>query len=458
MRRPSYPVLLLLPLLAFAGCTESGVTSPRGAVQGTVTLEGTPVADVTVELSGSVNRAVTTDGNGVYIFPDVPPGAYVVTVADAPADASFPATSRTAVLSRAETVRVDFTGNYIRTASVTGRVTSRNEGLPGVRVNLIGPDSASTLSSGDGSFAFQGLRSGRYEVAISGFSSSITFPTTRTEVTVGIGESIPVEFSGTPQLTASVVIRALSRPLGNGQSEPVDPNDVRGAVNVALTLDRGEDTVERVELLLAGQVVAQQSFNADTSEPTGQAGAPVELVFLMNTAEFNGQTGETRFKNGTRVLTARLATREGGSSAWTSSFPLTLRNPDTFVARVHGERGPVAGADGEDWIGGEIRVDVVPVVYSPDRQVGTAVVELRRFQGPLVRERGAAGVGIIPVVFPVTGAPAGDNLVGYRTPAGTFDQFRVRSASYTDGAPVPGLPVTVVTPVRIDAVSTVPGS
>ncbi len=457
----SLRLFLSLALLgATIGCTDDGGTGLRGTVQGTVLLEGAPVAGAAVDVSGPTSRTTTTDGQGRYAFGDLPSGAYVVTLSGAPLDASFPATSRTAVITRSESVQVDFTGNFIRTASITGRVTSRNEGLAGVRVTLSGVDSLTTLTAVDGKFTFPGLRAGRYEVTISEFSPSITFPSTRTELDLAIGESLPVTFDGIPQLTATVVIRSLTRPLPGGQVEPVDPQNVRGSINVTLTVDRGEDTVERVELLLGGQVVAQQSFNDLVGVGEGQpdAAAPFDLVFLVNTAEFDESTGTTRFRNGSRTLTARLATREGGEAAWTSSFPLVLRNPDTFVARLSAEKGPVAGANGEDWVGGAITVDVVPVIYTAGAAVSTVVLELRRFAGPMLRERSAAGTGVIRFIFPATGPAGTDNVVGYRTPDGSFDQFRVRAATFTDGTTVAGLPVTVITPVRIDAVSAVPGN
>ena len=444
-----------------------------------VMVEGVGLAGVTVEMSGDAVRDATTDSNGRFTFSDVPTGAYVVSIRGFPSDASFSSTSRTAVIGRdagRRIVTLDFLGSFIRTSSIRGTVTSRDRALPGVTVRAEGPDTTLTTTDGEGAYNFSGLRKGSYSVAISGFPGNVSFPATEAEVQVETGETVTADFEGEPELSATVTITSLTRALPSGGTEPVDPDDFRGRVEVEVRVDRGEDTPEAVRLFLGDEVVGQQIFNPDGTPAGVGADAEVEgaapasevkgsaaessftLTFTLRTAEFDDETGQVRFANGERDLRASLSTREGGEDIWTSVIPVRLNNRDTFLAHLAPQRGPTAGPQGEEWMGGDLGIEIIPVIYHPGRTVTSVTLEIRRRGGASLRVRGVGGEAPFHTTFPGSGPADSTNIANYQTPPGATDQVRVRSARYGNGDPVPELPVAVAEGLRIDNVPPPGGS
>ncbi len=196
--------LLGIPL---AACEEATPPPPVGSIVGTVSIEGTGVDGVSVNLSNG--NSTTTAGGGSYRFDNVEGGAYTVTISGFPSDATFDATSAAATISTAgQSVTLNFTGAYIRTASVMGSVTVENMGLPGVTVTLTGVSGATATTDDSGQYAFTGLRMGSYSVEISGFDSDeVGFSNTAASVAVGVGESKIISFDGTYLRTAGIMGR-----------------------------------------------------------------------------------------------------------------------------------------------------------------------------------------------------------------------------------------------------------
>jgi hypothetical protein len=443
----------VLAALALQGCGTTD-PAPRGVVQGIVLVEGNAIPGVTVELTGPLSRTATTDPSGRYSFDEIPAGAYVVSVRGAPPDAAFPATSRSAVVPEGGTVTVDFQGNFIRTASISGTVTSGGRGIGGITVQLRGAANASAQTDSSGSFGFPGLRAGSYEVEITQIPSFLSFPSTRTSVDLATGQDHVVTFEGRAEVTASAVIQSVTRTLPSGETEPVDPGNVQGRVEVTVTLDRGEDVPDSLLVLLGDQVVGKQTFLQGvgaSAEPDGPAQAPMELVFAVNTASFDPESGVPRNLNGETALAVRLATREGGPAAWTASIPVVLQNVDTVTGHVTGGRGPEEDPDGRVWWGGDLSVRVVPVVYQPEREVTAVEVVLRHPGVGNVARVPVLGQAPFTAVFPEEAEVTG-SLAGYQTTSEEGDELRVTSARYADGGSVPGLPILLADGLRLDLV------
>ncbi len=196
--------LLGIPL---AACEETTPPPPVGSIAGTVSIEGTGIDGVSVNLSNG--NTTTTAGGGSYRFDNVEGGAYTITISGFPSDATFDATSAAATISSAgQSVTVNFSGAYIRTASVMGTVTVENMGLGGVTVALSGVSDATATTDDNGQYAFTGLRMGNYSVEISGFDNDeVGFSNTAAAVTVGVGESKIISFDGTYLRTAGIMGR-----------------------------------------------------------------------------------------------------------------------------------------------------------------------------------------------------------------------------------------------------------
>ena len=206
---------LALAVVLSAACGESTEPPIIGAVQGTVTVEGAGLDGVTVTLGGGSSATATTSGGGNYSFPNLEAGSYTVMISGFPQDISFDQTSgSTTVATQGRAQVVDFGGDYIRTASVTGTVSVNDEGVAGVSVSLSGTESGSGSTGADGTFTVSSLRMGTYTVMISGYEEPrYVFDPTSQSVTVGLGSSATADFTGMiGELEFTVRIENMSMP------------------------------------------------------------------------------------------------------------------------------------------------------------------------------------------------------------------------------------------------------
>ena len=171
-------------------------TTVTGSISGRVLIEGSGASGVRVALSNG--SSATTSTGGSYSFLSIPNGSYTVSISSLPSDATCPTTSRSATVSASNPqVTVDFDCEFVRTASILGSVTVEGTGLSGVTVGLGGTASASTSTDSDGQFAFTSLRAGSYTLSLSGFDASrYTFAPTFQSVTLSVGETAFIDFSG----------------------------------------------------------------------------------------------------------------------------------------------------------------------------------------------------------------------------------------------------------------------
>jgi hypothetical protein len=203
MKRLKY--FTLAALVAFAACGEDEtppvVETITGTISGVVTIEGVGQSGVSVALSSGATA--TTDGSGAYSFANVEAGAYTVTISGFASDATFASTSKAATISTdGQVVQVNFDGSFVRTSAILGAVSAGGP-LSGVTVSI---GSSSTQTDANGQYSFSGLRAGTYTVSISGFDASMyIFASTSQTVTLGVGESQVVSFSGQLATTAQIV-------------------------------------------------------------------------------------------------------------------------------------------------------------------------------------------------------------------------------------------------------------
>jgi LPXTG-motif cell wall-anchored protein len=170
------------------------------------------VAGVTIELykqgpSGDelVGSKVTGE-DGTFAFTDLKPGKYTVIELGKPGYFATKADSELVELEGGEGAVVNF-GNCsygriegIKISDLNGNGVQDGEetGLPGIEIVLTGIDDPSfvaiTTTGGDGTFAFDNLKPGKYYVAETVPSGYYATRPIMVEVTVGGGESIKVVF------------------------------------------------------------------------------------------------------------------------------------------------------------------------------------------------------------------------------------------------------------------------
>jgi hypothetical protein len=178
----------------------------ESVITGTVSVEGTPLSGVPVTLSGTASAQTETGAGGGFSFSGLQDGPYTLTLSGVPQDVVFEAVSVGVDLGVRETRTVDFTGAFLRTASVVGRVTVEGAGIGGVTVAANGPDGPVFRVTGEsGNYAFSGLRGGSYTVAVSGFPAGVEFPAASQQVNLSSGHTATVNFAGVYDRTASIL-------------------------------------------------------------------------------------------------------------------------------------------------------------------------------------------------------------------------------------------------------------
>lgn len=199
--------------LSLTACDDEG-NPVLGSIEGRVSIEGTGIDGVTVTLTNGAST--TTAGSGTYRFLNVEGGVYTVVISGHPTDAVFEFTSAPAlVLAEGHTSTVNFTGTYIRTSSIRGRVTAEGRGLEGVTVRLSGPSSAAALTAPNGEYFLGNLRAGNHTVEISGFDAGdIVFPSNTHSLTLQPHESRVLSFDGAYLRTGAVMGRVSASGTG----------------------------------------------------------------------------------------------------------------------------------------------------------------------------------------------------------------------------------------------------
>ncbi len=167
------------------------------------------LAGVTVALEGAhASETAETDADGGFGFQGLRAGTYAVTISGYAEEVAFATESVEVEVGVGEVGNADFTGEFLRTSAVEGRVTVEGEGLAAVTVTLSGgpaEESHTTATDADGAYRFEALRPGDYAVAISDFEArDYAFEATSREVSVGLGETVEASFMGVLLRTSGI--------------------------------------------------------------------------------------------------------------------------------------------------------------------------------------------------------------------------------------------------------------
>ena len=268
-----------------------------GTVSGTVSVEGSGLVGVSVNLVGAVAQSETTGSSGGYSFDNVPEGTHGVQISGTPADVAFVSTSTVVTITTSgQTATADFSGNYIRTSTISGTVlTAAGEGVVATVTAtgggmLMSQPARVGGSDPDGDFTLVGLRAGTYHVTISGFGDH-EFTVTSRDVTVGVGLSANVSFAAEavpePEVTTGsisgevvtaagvgivatvtavgtaedgVTVTGTSDTEGDYELPPVEAGDY--TVTISEFGDHEFDVTSRSVTVVAGEI-ANASFKAE---------------------------------------------------------------------------------------------------------------------------------------------------------------------------------------------------
>ncbi len=284
--------LLGLPL---AACEEGTAPPPVGQIDGQVVVEGEGIDGVSVTLSSGA--ATTTTGGGHYSFTDVEGGTYTITIAGYPGDASFEATTAEVTIAESgQTINRNFSGSWIRTASLMGMVTVEGMGLPGVTVAISGRQEAQALTDDNGQYTFTGLRAGNYTIEISGFDATdVAFSSASGTAMVAVGESKVVPFEGVFVRESAISGQVSVEGNGlagvtvslQGMGEDADQNtDMGGQFNFS-DLRAGE-----YQLAISGYDTDEYGFSTTSATVRVEHGRTASVPFegiMLRTASIMGQ-------------------------------------------------------------------------------------------------------------------------------------------------------------------------
>ena len=154
-------------------------------------------------------------------------------------------------------------------------------------------------------------------------------------------------------------------------TEPTDGTSLDGTVNVAISVERGDQTPMGLSLLVDGEVAAHQSFGMAATpamdEPAEQA-APLNFTLSFNSAEYNRETGAVTYLNGDHTISAQLLVAGSENPVSSNNVSVEFENEDDVHVSIAGlGDGVMNPTTGVMWYGGPAaapEITAVPVIYS----------------------------------------------------------------------------------------------
>ncbi len=316
----------------------AGTMLRTAGIEGVVEAEGEPLAGVAVEISGTGEHRAATDSDGMYAFADLLPGGYTVTISGYDADrVSFSEESMDVEAAANAVVKADFSGTFLRGASISGHVLADGQPVQGAVVELDGPeDAASTRTDADGMYVFSGLLPGTWTVSISGYDAeSYEFAATSREVTLDPGERGTVDFQGSMLRTAAIagavsvegmfVAGMAVRLTGGEMDEAMNATTDASGVYSFRGLKAG---TYMVAIMPTEAQMGMYAFEEMEME--------VEAMDDMETrANFSGTHVRTARVSGMLVLAGSEKTlHDAGAAGLSGAVKLTLNGPGVADART----------------------------------------------------------------------------------------------------------------------------
>ena len=152
-----------------------------------------------------------------------------------------------------------------------------------------------------------------------------------------------------------------------------DAEVLSGKVSVTLNVERGDETLMQLSVLVDGVVAAILPFGdisavaAPQDEPAQQQ-AVHAFVLSFNSAEYDAVTGEPAYMNGERTISAELMVAGKDEPYRSGAHAREFDNDDGYVVMADLGDNSEIGDDGRQWYGGPdngtIDITALPVSYS----------------------------------------------------------------------------------------------
>jgi hypothetical protein len=189
--KDSYNLAIVELLAASSGSVSYGIS---GAISPAAIGGG-----ATVTLGGSTSASTVADANGNYSFSGLANGSYTITPGKT--GYTFTPSFQPVTISGANQTGVNFTAQAVATWSISGTLSPATGGA-GATVALAGASSATTVTDGNGNYAFAGLANGSYTVTPA--ESGYTFTPVSQPVTLNGASQAGINFTVQPVTTYSI--------------------------------------------------------------------------------------------------------------------------------------------------------------------------------------------------------------------------------------------------------------
>ena len=213
-------------------------------------------------------------------------------------------------------------------------------------------------------------------------------------------------------------------------NENTETTGLKGRVDVQANVERGDQVLEAVTLLVDGDVVASTNFGVaatptmdtmstmmDTmstmEEPAAQAIHAFTLSFKSD--DYDASTGSPAYMNGDHEISMQLKVA-GSEPIPSNALAVDFANDDGVYVTVSGlGSGALNSGTGQRWYGGAaaaVKITAVPVMYSGGSAASVGIVEFcgdepAAATGPFVFTPECEGTGDHTATFTADGAEIG---------------------------------------------------
>ena len=168
---------------------------------------------------------------------------------------------------------------------------------------------------------------------------TITAVVTKGSETVNVGSQLtvtsdegPTQPTGQP---AFILIGGINDSDGATAEMPIT-----GTVSVLVNVERGDQTLAHLNLLVDGEVVASQSFGPAMAAPEDDDAAAEQAVhtfsFLLDTKGYDADTGAPDYANGPHTIAAELTVVGGMDVIPSNGIPVEFGNKDGVHVALSG--------------------------------------------------------------------------------------------------------------------------
>ncbi|MGW6206693.1 S8 family serine peptidase [Streptomyces sp. NPDC055089] len=200
---------------------------PLGALNGSVTVAGTPLAGATVELDGPMYATATTDEAGTYSLPKLMVGDYQVKVTKY----GYTPAESTATVNEGATTTRDLGLATAPTGTLSGTVRTLSGPEAGAKIEVAGaPDDTTTTTAADGTYTLR-LPAGAYQVTITPVSRCATIGSFSIQVDAGEGTR-ELELPNRGDRFGTICATAHGKEFPTGDTELSISREFEGAATV----------------------------------------------------------------------------------------------------------------------------------------------------------------------------------------------------------------------------------